>query len=68
MSEEVVGTIVLSIDGTEYDCTLMQPIRSDREPPCSYHEPPASCIKYVAKGNKAYSLSIETVIPLAGSY
>lgn len=66
MSEEVVGTIVLSIDGVEYDCTSCNPseVTGNRPVPTMNRQ---RRTKYVAKGNKAYSLSIETVIPLAGS-
>lgn len=66
MAELVVGSIVLIVDGVEHDCTS-----------CTHEETtgvrPVPTMnrkmrtKYVAKGAKAWSLNIETVVPLAGS-
>lgn len=65
-AEEVVGTIVLIIDGTEYDCVSCnaQETTGIRPVPTMNRK---MRTKYVAKGVKGYTLSIETVIPLAGS-
>lgn len=65
MAEEVVGAIVLIVDGVEHDCTSCnsQETTGIRPVPTMNR---AMRTKYVAKGVKGWTLNVETVIPLAG--
>ncbi len=62
MAEEAVGTIVLMVDGQEYDCASCdaQAQTGNRPIPTMNRK---MRTKYVAKGNKAYSLNVAVVIP-----
>ena len=62
MAEKAVGTIVLSIDGDEYDVTSFAPTeRTGKvEKPTMNRQ---RRTKHVAQGNKSYAFSLEVVIP-----
>lgn len=65
MAEEVMGAIVLIVDGTEYDCTSCNHEETTGVRPVPTMNRKLRT-KYVAKGARAWSLSIETVVPLSG--
>ena len=62
MAEEAVGSIVLSLDGQEYDCTSLNVNEAiNRKPIPTMNR--RRRIKFVASGIRTYELTCSVVIP-----
>lgn len=62
MSEEVVGSIVMSYDGLEYDCSkFTASITTGTKPVPTMNR--AQRIKFVATGIRTFELSVSVVVP-----
>ena len=62
MAEDAVGTIVLMIDGQEYDCASCDAqTQTGKRPIPTMNRKQRT--KYVASGNPSYSLNVAVVIP-----
>lgn len=62
MSNEAVGSIVMSVNGEEYDCAkFASQITTGSKPVATMNR--ARRIKYVAKGIRTFELTVSVVIP-----
>lgn len=62
MAEEAVGTIVLSVDGQEYDCATFSATKNTGKKPIATMNRQQR-VKFTSKGIKTFELSWSVVIP-----
>ena len=62
MAEEAVGTIVLSVDGQEYDCATFSATKNTGKKPIATMNRQQR-VKFTSKGLKTFELSWSVVIP-----
>ena len=62
MAEKAVGSIVMSVDGQEYDCSTLSVNQAiNRKPIATMNR--KQRIKFVASGIRTYEISCSVVIP-----